>query len=408
MVSEEKEAGTDYYPKRRRPNFQSIESSYAVFLKFVKPLDKGGVDCTGMLSKDCYDLWLKTRIKKPSKPAESFRRALTAHCRGVDGRRPFPKDVEAGLLAELRKSQIWACFEQTGINIGLRGYKAVGHWEKKRKEDDIDTDETKEEPDAETCKEAIYPTKKNSVTKDEKNDLPNDKKHTEINKTTSTLPQDLVDDDAAIGELVNWVSQPSHRYSPPANIGLMAAPTEDALGGKPISNIGIISTLNSLHMMPVMYPQYRHCHGVYDALLRFNQQNSRMMIASMLRRMPHNQGLLSLTQMNMLEELYEKRKEQVIFSREFVKPKKQYCKFDLNKPVGVITADTAQFIVLESCETAKQIYKGDITGMHSLQLRVQSAHTFLYINELKWNILKKGKFGHERWKGGWMELQWFY
>mmetsp|Transcript_10085 Transcript_10085/g.11605 ORF Transcript_10085/g.11605 Transcript_10085/m.11605 type:complete len:407 (+) Transcript_10085:194-1414(+) len=106
-------------------------SSFKVFLSFVKESTDGSCDASGILSPACFNAWVDSRKKKPKKPEEAFRRALTAHCRGVDGRRPFEEKVEKNLLKELRKKKPWACFSQSGsrCNIGIQGFPALGYHE---------------------------------------------------------------------------------------------------------------------------------------------------------------------------------------------------------------------------------------------------------------------------------------
>ena len=134
---------------------QANVNSYTIFLRYVKYFDgpKGDVECdaSGVLSKECYQAWLSTRKTRqflalkfrllfctclaPKKPGEAFRRALTAHCRGIDGRRPFPELVEKSLLRELRKKEQWACFrgypDDFGC-IGIQGFGSKGYHERKR------------------------------------------------------------------------------------------------------------------------------------------------------------------------------------------------------------------------------------------------------------------------------------
>ena len=69
-------------------------------------------------------------------PGEAFRRALTAHCRGIDQRRPFPKDIEASLLLELHKKRRWPCFnDNPGVlgQIGILGFLSKGFHESRGK-----------------------------------------------------------------------------------------------------------------------------------------------------------------------------------------------------------------------------------------------------------------------------------
>lgn len=105
-------------------------TSFRLFQSFISWKSDGTVNVERLISKECYESWLKTRLKPPKSPEESFRKALTAHCRGVAGRKPFPRAVEKALLLELRKKRIWDCFQGTEHKIGKRGYQALGYWEK--------------------------------------------------------------------------------------------------------------------------------------------------------------------------------------------------------------------------------------------------------------------------------------
>lgn len=109
-------------------------SSYTVFMHFVSfevsEDKKTEIVCVDrVLSEECYKHWLVTRKERPKNPQESFRKALTSHCRGIDGRKPFPVEVERALLHELRKKRVWPCFENSDCNIGKRGLQLQGYWE---------------------------------------------------------------------------------------------------------------------------------------------------------------------------------------------------------------------------------------------------------------------------------------
>lgn len=99
--------------------------SFKVFMRFV---DKNG-DASKVLSKECFDMWVVTRKCPPKQPEESFRRVLTAHICGVDGRRPFPVHIERHLLQILRKKEVWDCFKGTSVSIGVRGFRNQGYHE---------------------------------------------------------------------------------------------------------------------------------------------------------------------------------------------------------------------------------------------------------------------------------------
>lgn len=124
--------------KRSKINSNSIESSHDVFMKYVEYGNDGTVNCSELTGKACYNYWLITRLKKPQNPSESFRRALTAHCRGDDGRQPFPQEVEIALIKHLKVKSTWKCFEGTDVKIGVRGYKAKGYHEKQKQDNGKD------------------------------------------------------------------------------------------------------------------------------------------------------------------------------------------------------------------------------------------------------------------------------
>lgn len=103
-------------------------SSFAVFLRYIGQKD-GTANVKEVFSTSCFQAWLASRNFPPKRPEESFRKAITSHCRGVDGRKPFPEEIEKALLIEMRKKQVWPCFVGTKFNIGKRGYQVKGFWE---------------------------------------------------------------------------------------------------------------------------------------------------------------------------------------------------------------------------------------------------------------------------------------
>lgn len=109
------------------------ESSYKIFQRFTKYYDNGKCDASGIIGKECYKLWVKSRKYPPKSPHEAFRRAVTAHIRGNDGRRPFSEAAERSLLKELRKKKQWDAFSGTEHLVGVKGFTSLGHHEKLRK-----------------------------------------------------------------------------------------------------------------------------------------------------------------------------------------------------------------------------------------------------------------------------------
>mmetsp|Transcript_3709 Transcript_3709/g.4265 ORF Transcript_3709/g.4265 Transcript_3709/m.4265 type:complete len:491 (-) Transcript_3709:84-1556(-) len=409
-------------PKRPRPNFQSLETSFDVFMRFVKETADGKVDCSKMVGKECYERWLQTRIKPPSKPAESFRRALTAHCRGVDGRRPFPPKVEASLLEVLRECKIWSCFENTTINIGSRGYKAVGYWEKKKLEESNSESKPRTSP-AGTKTSGPLTGKKgpgqvnipNGASKNEKSEseeksekghsTSKKRKEAKMKMQYSSCSEDSSDGDAlggmdldsAVAELLRWekfVKEQKERMAKRALKKETSAETDvdhsasSEKLGTPVSNCDIIAKLNSLHMMSYTAPRLKHCKKIFNTLLKFNQDKSRLMVASSMQRLE-----LDVTNPDLLdkvERLHEEGKEQVLISKEFVLPDPKDCQFDNSKPIGWLTADTGQFVILECDDTVKEMYRGDISGMHSVQLRATPTHVMMHLSTILENYMRDG------------------
>mmetsp|Transcript_9547 Transcript_9547/g.15638 ORF Transcript_9547/g.15638 Transcript_9547/m.15638 type:complete len:572 (-) Transcript_9547:52-1767(-) len=156
------------------------KTSLEVFLRFVTitpdPEDSSNeiVDASKVLDKEGFQYWLETRRGSLKYPEESFRRSVTAHVTGLDGRKPFPANVEAALLRELRKQRVWPCFQGVSrngknINIGLQGFRTLGYNEnlkatgsiaektKKKKHQSAETQESKKRRRHNTDKRIVMP-----------------------------------------------------------------------------------------------------------------------------------------------------------------------------------------------------------------------------------------------------------
>ena len=107
----------------------NTKTSRSVFLDFVDFECDGDPVCDGVLSYECYQAWLERRKNPPKHPEEAFRKAITGHCRGIGGRKPFCPQVEKGILRPLRKKEVWPCFRNNIRQIGKRGFQAAGYWE---------------------------------------------------------------------------------------------------------------------------------------------------------------------------------------------------------------------------------------------------------------------------------------
>jgi len=140
-TSQVSEAGTEVTIEHTRPNGRM--TAMEIFHNFTKWYtdEKGNlyVDASGIISRECYELWLASRKKMPSRPEETFRKSILCHCTSSDGgSAPFPPEVEYALLKLLRQpGKVWPCFEgqvdKNGkpVNIGQKGLRATGYHEKK-------------------------------------------------------------------------------------------------------------------------------------------------------------------------------------------------------------------------------------------------------------------------------------
>lgn len=107
----------------------SVGQTLQILLKYVCYDDNSEIIELKMLTRDCYDEWLDRKPRKPAYPEEAFRKIITGHCQARDGLDPFPPKVEASVLEVIRQKEIWPCFRNTQVRIGMRGFTKQGYWE---------------------------------------------------------------------------------------------------------------------------------------------------------------------------------------------------------------------------------------------------------------------------------------
>ncbi|KAH9261710.1 hypothetical protein BASA81_000366 [Batrachochytrium salamandrivorans] len=93
----------------------------------VVDLENGPYDASQIISKKCFEKWQKSRTTMPKSAEHSFQRTISAHVTGLDGRKPFPKPVEAAVLRVIRKRGKWPCFGNGHVR---QGFRAKGFHEK--------------------------------------------------------------------------------------------------------------------------------------------------------------------------------------------------------------------------------------------------------------------------------------
>lgn len=123
------EVSTTHAKNNNKKKKKLERASMAIFMNFVDYNQDHSVSAHRILSKKCYEAWIGSRKRVLKHPGEAFRKTVTSHVRGSDGRRPFPPIVENALLAALRQPRIWNCFEGTELKVGERGCSVKGFWE---------------------------------------------------------------------------------------------------------------------------------------------------------------------------------------------------------------------------------------------------------------------------------------
>lgn len=108
-----------------------MSTSIQVFRDFLRRLPDGSIDASEVTSPECFEAWLRLRPYR-TQPEKAFRRSLTGHLTGVDGRIPFTQEEEEAILKVIRRKQKWECFkhETKAGSSGEFGFRAKGFHEK--------------------------------------------------------------------------------------------------------------------------------------------------------------------------------------------------------------------------------------------------------------------------------------
>ena len=108
-------------------------TSLEVFRAFIIKGHNDLLDASGLLSFDCFSLWLSSRgHHATNEPARKFRRALIAHLTGTDGRTPFSQEEEQAVLKAVRIQAPWQCFNHLHTTKRpLMGFRSRGFHEKR-------------------------------------------------------------------------------------------------------------------------------------------------------------------------------------------------------------------------------------------------------------------------------------
>jgi hypothetical protein len=103
---------------------EELRTSLSVFRSFLTPMPDGTIQADRIISLDCYNAWLTSQgfTQRDKTTASKFRRALSNHVTGVDGRQPFEQLEEAAILHVLRQRLPWPCFFPDIIGTPFRSF----------------------------------------------------------------------------------------------------------------------------------------------------------------------------------------------------------------------------------------------------------------------------------------------
>lgn len=123
-------------PRCVRMSLSSSQTSLKVFRAHLQRNPDGTINADGVVSKECLEAWVKTRHSLSGGPLKPFRRALTHHLTGVDGRVPFTREEEEAILKVARDRASWANLEREcgghRKQSYLLGFRSKGFHEKLR------------------------------------------------------------------------------------------------------------------------------------------------------------------------------------------------------------------------------------------------------------------------------------
>jgi len=99
-------------------------TSMNVFRRHLMPASRrGAAPGSSVISRECYEDWLSTRSRAPAEPEKTFQRILKSTVTGTDGHLPFTLEEEATVLKLIRVKRVWPAFEETGLSIGIKGFR---------------------------------------------------------------------------------------------------------------------------------------------------------------------------------------------------------------------------------------------------------------------------------------------
>lgn len=105
-------------------------TSLQIFRAFISRESDGSLDASGVISRECFEVWCKSRKGEIANAERQFQRTLSAHLSALDGRSPFTSEEERAVMAQVRKREVWPCFRRGRSVVGSSGFRGRGYHEK--------------------------------------------------------------------------------------------------------------------------------------------------------------------------------------------------------------------------------------------------------------------------------------
>eukprot|EP00924_Labyrinthula_sp_SR-Ha-C_P005170 maker-scaffold_1-snap-gene-23.24-mRNA-1 protein AED:0.02 eAED:0.02 QI:140/1/1/1/0/0/3/260/409 len=334
-------------------------TSYQIFMQFVKRSTDNSVDVSQVISKPCFQMWIQTRVEMPKKPEESFRKAVTAHLRGADRRKPFPADVEFELLKLVRKKHVWPAFLGTNSIVGIIGFQGKGHWEKQK----LTGIEKPAEENLETQLLALKKRKVKSISTAEL--FQNEKLTVEKGIQKNNLHY-------KDSKFYSWNVQAfgENKFS---GIPILFA-------GKHFENAGISQAFNKKHK-PLLHQGKRNdlespaCRRMFNAIenkctkaVQPVANSLKQILLSMKPEQVRAYCEAYAEQLGSGSCNYSPPKDFRPLGDDFHFPKQ--CKFDTNKLKGVLIGEFLTQTYIFQDDRAREIFRGNIVGVHRAAIEV--------------------------------------
>ena len=301
---------------------------------------------------------------------------------------PFEPDVEAALLQLLRRQAVWPCFDGTKKRIGRRGFNTLGYWEAKKQKGSASGSEDGQEIHPRT--ELTLTTTKNSVKP--KSVVPFFNSHLYGSFNQALVPS-LKKGGLSCTKCSSEVTYDGTRMAKMNAIlfegkvvPLCRIKAKQSRKRKQLTREDILCMKNAMKLV---------LKGKDDPF-----KESLELILSLTPTEAIPMGVVSLYHQFNFSIFYGKRlpldkcldeKTEIFFTRGFCIPNLDQRKFIKDKTIGTVLADLRSHSIVDEDDYTRSLYRGSITGMVSLALRVNPLQGISYLKEGMETFLRTGQ-----------------